>query len=315
MDVLSDILGTLRLRGTLYFSTEFHKPWGLRVPAFRRVARFHLVARGNCWVSVAGLADPVSLEPGDLVLVPHGAEHKLADDPASPSSSVDEVVAAAGFTGRGALVYGGDDTGAPTKLICGHFEFDEGLEHPLIAQLPPALVVRWDDAVRDSPLEAIFRFMTREVTEGQPGYTTVVQRLSEVLFVQVVRVWANHTAQDHGLLAALTDRRLGAALAAIHERPSAHWTLESLSRRAAMGRSAFAEQFRKTVSLTPLQYVTLWRVNHAKLLLVESRLSLEQIAERVGYDPGSSFSRAFKKITGMSPGAYRRTIQRGQAAA
>jgi len=313
MDVLSDILSTLRFRGILYFSTEFHKPWGLRVPAFRRVARFHLVTRGNCWVSVAGLADPVSLEPGDLVLVPHGAEHKLADDPASPSNSVDEVVAAAGFTGRGALVYGGDDTGAPTKLICGHFEFEEGLEHPLLAQLPPALVVRWEDAVRDSPLEALFRFITREVTEGRPGHTTVVQRLSEVLFVQIVRVWANQRVQNHGLLAALADRHLGAALAAIHEQPSANWTLESLSRRAAMGRSAFAERFRKAVSLTPLQYVALWRVNHAKLLLVESQLSLEQIAERVGYDAGASFSRAFKKVTGTSPGAYRRTIQCGEA--
>ena len=271
------------------------------------------MTRGNCWVSVAGLAAPVSLEPGDLVLVPHGAEHRLTDDPASPSSSVDEVVAAAGFTGRGALIHGGPDTGAPTKLICGHFEFDEGLEHPLLAQLPPALVVRWEDAVRDSPLEAIFRFMTREVTEGHPGHTTVVQRLSEVLFVQVVRVWANQTVQNHGLLAALADRRLAAALAAIHEQPSAHWTLESLSRRAAMGRSAFAERFRKAVSMAPLQYLALWRVNRAKLLLVESQLSLEQIAERVGYDPGASFSRVFKKVTGMSPGTYRRTMQRGES--
>jgi len=311
MDVLSEILGALRLRGTLYFSTEFRKPWGLRVPELGRVARFHLVLRGSTWVVVQGQREPVLLEPGDLILVPHGAEHKLADDPTTPCRSVDEVVQAAGFTGRGALVYGGEDTGAPTKLICGHFAFDEGVQHPLLTQLPPALVVRWDEAMRDSPLEGVFRFITREVTEHQPGHETVVQRLSEVLFVQVVRVWASRSVPDQGMLAALADPRLGDALTAIHEQPAARWTLETLSRRAAMGRSAFAERFHDVVGVTPLQYVTLWRMQDAKRLLTESQLSLEQISERVGYDSGASFSRVFTKTTGRTPGAYRRATRSG----
>lgn len=304
--MLSDILGALRLRGTLYFHTEFRPPWGVRVPALRRVARFHLVVRGSSWVVVQGRAEPVLLEAGDLVLVPHGAEHKLADDPEVPCRTVDEILELTGFDGRGALVYGGEDTGAPTKLVCGHFEFAEGLDHPLLTQLPAAVVVRWDEAVRDSPLEDLFRFITREATEGRPGHEAVVQRLSEVLFVQVVRAWASRALSDRGLVAALADARLGAALTAIHEQPSARWSLESLSRRAAMGRSAFAERFRTVVGATPLQYLTLWRVQNAKRLLVGSQLSLERIAEAVGYDSGPSFSRAFKKVAGVSPGAYRR---------
>ena len=313
MDVLSDILSTLRLKGTLYFATEFRRPWGLRVPAFRRVARFHLVVRGTCWVRVVGQPAPSHLDSGDLILIPHGAEHVLADTPDTPCRTVDEAVEAAGFTGRGALVMGGEDTGAPTKLVCGHFEFDEGLDHPLLAQLPAAVVVRWDEAVRDSPLEDVFRFIAREVQEGRPGHEAVVGRLSEVLFVEAVRGWANEADSTNGVLRALADPRLGGALAAIHDQPTAHWTLESLGRKAAMGRTAFAQRFREVVGQTPLQYLTLWRVQNAKRLLAESGLSLEQIAERVGYESAASFSRVFKRATGSSPGAYRRESQRANA--
>lgn len=306
MDVLSDILDALRLRGTLYFSTEFRRPWGVRVPSYRRVARFHLVVRGTCWVRVIGTEEPVLLEAGDLILIPHGAEHVLADTPDTPCRTVEEVVEAAGFTGEGTLVFGGEDGGGPTRLVCGHFEFDEGLEHPLLAQLPAALVVRWDDAVRDSPLEDAFRFIAHEVQGGRPGHEVVVRRLSEVLFVQAVRFWAERVQPERGVLAALADARLGGALAAMHASPSTHWTLESLGRRAAMSRSAFAERFRAIVGETPLQYLTRWRVQHASALLTESRLSLDRIAERVGYESAASLSRAFRKITGTSPGAFRR---------
>lgn len=304
MDVLSDILSALRLEGTLYFATEFRRPWGVRVPAYGRVARFHLVVRGACWVRVEGEREPVPLEAGDLILVPGGAEHVLADEPDRPCLSLDEVLVRSGFAGRGTLVYGGEDTGGPTRLVCGHFAFDEDLHHPLLEQLPPAIVVRWEEEVRDTPLEHAFRFVAREVHEGRPGHEAVVGRLSEVLFVQIIRTWAARQ-HDHGLLAALADPRLGAALAAIHERPDASWTLERLGREAALSRTAFATRFRDAVGMTPLQYITFWRMQRAKRLLTGSRLGLDRVAERVGYDSAASFSRAFKKAVGRSPGAWR----------
>lgn len=313
MDVLSDILGTLRLRGTLYFSTDFRRPWGLRVPAYRRVARFHLVVRGTCWVRVEGKADPVELESGDLVLIPHGAEHVLADTPDTPCRTMEEVVRAAGFTGRGALVIEGEDGGGPTRMVCGHFEFDEGLDHPLIAQLPPALVIRWEEAVRDSPLEDVFRFIARELQEGRPGHDAVIGRLSEVLFVQAVRFWADRVEPEHGMLAALSDPRLSGALTAMHANPAAKWTLESLGREAALSRTSFAERFREVVGETPLRYLTRWRVQLASRLLAESRYSLERVAAEVGYESAASLSRVFRKETGTSPGAWRRTARAGSA--
>lgn len=305
MDVLSDILATVRLRGSLYFRTDFRPPWGLRVPQFGRVARFHLVTRGTCWVRVEHGPEPIRLEAGDIILIPAGAEHVLADTPDTPCRTVDEVVRAAGFTGHGALVMGGEDAGAPTRMVCGHFAYDEDLQHPLIERLPPAIVVRWDADHRDTPLEDAFRYITREVQEGLPGHEAVVARLSEILFVQVIRSWANREQHERGVLAALGDPRLGPALAAMHARPNHRWTVGTLSRQANMGRTAFAERFGAVVGDPPLRYLARWRVQLAKRMLAESSLSLEQIAERVGYDSGPAFSRAFKKHTGMAPGAWR----------
>lgn len=310
MDVLSDILDTIRLKGSLYFSTEFTRPWGVRVPSFQRVARFHLVVRGHCWVQVDGQDEPIRLESGDLVLVPHGASHVLADDPETHCRTVDEVVEAAGFEGEGALVYGGPDAGGPTRLVCGHFAFDSGFHHPFLDQLPRALVVRWEDVVQDSPLEDVFRFITREVGEGRPGHAAVIRRLSEVLFVQAVRYWAEDARPRRGLLAALAEPGLGAALSAIHREPSAAWTLERLSRTAAMGRTLFSERFRDVVGETPHQYLTLWRMQRARRLLADSGLSLARIAREVGYESAPSFSRVFKKSVGEAPGAYRKRMRR-----
>ena len=307
--MLSDILAALRFRGTLYFSTEFHPPWGIRVPRFRKVARFHLVVRGGCWIRVED-AEPVRLETGDIILVPRGAEHVIADAPDRPAHAVDEVVKAAGFTGRGALVIGDADSGAPTRLVCGHFEFDDDVDQPLLERLPVALVVRWDEEVRSFPLEDAFRLIVREVREGHPGHGAVVERLSEILFVQLVRTWARRSDHGRGVLAALADPHLGAALEAIHTEPSAHWTLETLTRKAGMGRSAFVERFGAVVGETPLRYLTRWRIQLAKRLLADSALSLEQIAERVGYDSAAAFSRMFTKTARLSPGLYRRNVQR-----
>jgi AraC-like DNA-binding protein len=313
MDVLSDILSTLRLRGTLYFSTDFRRPWGLRVPAFQSVARFHLVTRGSCWVRVMPNEPPVLLEVGDMVLIPNGAEHVLADTPDTPCRTVDEVVKAAGFTGEGALVINGDDDGAPTRMVCGHFAFDDSLAHPLLSQLPPAMVLRWDASVRDSPLSDMFRFITREVQDGRPGHQEVARRLSEVLFVQAVRFWADTAQPDTGMLAAMAAPGLGRALSAIHQSPGADWTLDGLAKQAAMGRSLFASRFRDVVGETPHQYLTRWRMQRARRLLTDSSLGVDQIADEVGYESSASFARVFAKVVGTTPAAYRRAGQSGVA--
>lgn len=313
MDALSEILGALDLRGTLYFNTEFRPPWGVRVPRYGGVARFHLNLRGNCWVSLTDGSEPVLLEAGDLVLVPHGAEHCLAASPGAACLTVDEVVERAGFTGRGALVYSAEvshdeDHGNPTRLVCGHFAFDENAGHPFLSQLPSLMVIRHDDggSAPRLELEEIFRIITREVREGRPGSDAVVHRLSEVLFIQAVRVWSANENHDHGLMAALLDRHLGSSLEALHQRPGTRWTVQELALAGGLSRTVFSERFRSLVGMSPMQYVTLWRMQKARILLMKRHLSLDAVAQSVGYDSTAAFSRAFKKQIGDSPGAYRR---------
>ena len=139
MDLLSSVLAQMKLQGTLYFRTAFSPPWGVRVPAFENVARFHYVHRGRCWLEIAGIEAPLLLEQGDLVLVTRGAEHVLADSRSASVKTVDEVVAESGFTGEGALVYGTQGQGHDTQLVCGHFAFDRDASHHdrSIAALPP----------------------------------------------------------------------------------------------------------------------------------------------------------------------------------
>ncbi|MGE0442589.1 MAG: cupin domain-containing protein [Gemmatimonadales bacterium] len=306
MDLLSDILATLRLQGTLYFHTDFRPPWGLRVPQYRRVARFHLAVRGECWVRVEGAGPPFRLEAGDLALITRGAEHVLADTPDTPCRTVDQVVRESGFTGKGALVVGAPDAGSPTRLVCGHFAFDEEFRHPFLDQLPPAIVIRADDYADNPSLDDAFQLVAREVRAGRPGGNAVVTRLSEILFVQAVRHWFERAAADTGVVAAMNDPGLGKALGAMHAEPAAAWTLELLGRTAAMGRTAFAARFREIVGMTPMEYLTTWRIQLGKRLLGETRLSLDQIAARVGYESSASFSRVFTREAGERPGAYRR---------
>jgi len=303
MDPLSDILRALELGGTLYFTTDFTPPWGVRVPALGRAARFHLVIRGRTWISVGTSVEPVELETGDLVLVPHGAEHVLADAPGREARDVDRVVAESGFTGRGALMYGGDDAGGPTRLVCGHFTLDADIDHPLLDHLPPLLVVRHDDT--RAPIGEIARLISREATSDGPGSHALIVRLSEALFIQVIRGWAERSPSESGILAALADPALGESLALMHGRPAERWTLERLAREVGLSRTVFADRFRQRVGMAPMQYLTLWRLQRARVLLTRTDLTLEAIAGRVGYDSGPSLHKVFKRWIGETPGRYR----------
>lgn len=305
MDVLSDILGALNLRGSLYFTTEFSPPWGVRVPSFGSVARFHFVTRGSCWITVEGESEPARLEGGDIVLIPHGTGHALCDHPDSPILGVDEVVARTGWNGRGTLVFGGEGGGSPTRLLCGHFEFNEGAVHPFVQRLPRRIIIRQEQIERTG-LDELFRVIAREAQESRPGSDAVVKRLSEILLIQVVRVWAAVSGSDTGVMAALSDPNVGRSLEALHADPGQGWTLDALAREAGLSRSVFAARFQRLMALTPMQYVACWRVQQACRLLQGDGSTVETIAARVGYESTAAFSRVFKKWTGQSPGRYRR---------
>jgi len=307
-DPLSDILRALRMKGTIYFRTDFNPPWGVAVPEFSNVARFHLAARGSCWVRVAGEEQPVHLAQGDLIVIPHGAAHVLADDPDREPSSLDDVLEKSGFKGTGALVYGGEDGGRSTQLICGHFAFDDTAIHPLLEALPRYIHISGSESLNNAWLESAMKFITVESLGGEPGSDAVVHRLSEIIFIQAVRVYVDRMGSDAGSLAGIADPQIGRALGAMHSSPQAPWTVEGLAREAGMSRTAFAVKFAQLIGMTPHSYLTQWRMQEAGRKLRETGDPILTVAEHAGYRSEAAFNRAFKKWFDATPASYRRAL-------
>ncbi len=308
MDALSDILNVITLKGSLYFRTEFAPPWGLRIPAFGNVARFHLLTRGTGYVRVDGVESAVRMEVGDLIVIPHGAEHVLSDEPATPCRHVDDVVRESGFTGEGALVHGGPDRSSPACYVCGHFTFDSHAGRMLLASLPRYILVRGFEPSGAGWIDAAMKFITAEAAERAPGAEAIIQRLSEILFIQTIR---RHAATaETGLLSVIKDPQLGRALSAIHADPARDWTVESLAQEAGLSRTIFAERMREALGMPPMQYVTQWRMELAARKLRNPADKLPKVAASVGYQSSGAFIKAFKKHFGEGPGDFRKKILR-----
>lgn len=308
MDVLSDILDTLKFKGSFYFTTHFSAPWGIEVPAFQNVARFHMAVGGECWVRVEGAADPVLLSAGDMIIIPHGARHVLSDHLNTRITKLDAALAESGYEGEGHFIFGGGNE-VTGKLVCGHLDFSANLKHPILEELPPYLLVTGDQAIEFGWFESAMKFMAFEARRNHLGNSAMIRRLSEILFIHGVRVWHQ---TDSGkspasrFLSAVADRHIGNSLRAFHQDIGGNWSLETLSDHSGLSRSLFVERFRTLTGYTPMSYVTMWRVQRACQLILETNLSTDAIADHVGYQSTAAFAKVFKKLTGVGPGAYRR---------
>jgi AraC-like DNA-binding protein len=276
-DALSSVLSRLDLRADVYVNGDFCGAWAIDSSGSRRIP-FHLVGRGEAWLHVEG--EPAKLlSSGDLVLFPRAervnAELEVVDGPV-------------------------------TQLICGAFEFHNKAAWPLLDSLAPVIVLDLSDMCSTPAARTLIDLMVGELNQAAPGHYAAVNQLALLLFVQVIRQQIDAGSVDSGLLAALFHPRISRALGAIHNRPEERWTLESLAREAAMGRSSFAQQFNELTGIPPMQYLAVWRMQEAKLLLETTRTSVAEIAERCGYESEAAFRKAFRKITGQPPGEVRR---------
>lgn len=302
MDVLSDVLRAFRLRGTLYFRGEFRAPFGVQVPQTHSAARFHVVLQGRCWVKVRD-DDPVLLERGDLVVIPHGLPHVLSSDADSTAIPLDTAIEAAGFEGEGPFHYGG--RGQPAVLVCGEFGFGVDPDHPFLTELPSAVHVPATESRSFAWLDEVMRFLGHETKELQAGSEAVLTRLAEILFVQVLRAYMASASPPSRGLAGLVDPNIRRSLHSMHDMPGESWTLATLASKAGMSRTKFAQKFHELVGTTPMHYLTAWRVERAKAALADPNLPISAVAEGVGYKSEAAFSRTFKKLVGVGPGAYR----------
>ncbi|GAB4373088.1 MAG: AraC family transcriptional regulator [Acidobacteriota bacterium] len=301
-DLLSDVLRRTALRGTVYFKADFAAPWAMAIGR-RQVAAFHVLVRGRCFVrDDDGL---VELQPGDIVVYPHGDPHALLSEPDAHPVPAEDLLATNPESG---MALGG--RGDISTLICGHFERDTRLEHPLFATLPGRIHLPARGDGDASWLATATELAVLESGSRRAGSAAVTDRLAEVLLIQVLRLWAERLERPAGFLSALSDAGLSRALALLHQHPENTWTVEQLARAARMSRSHFAARFRESVGVTPIAYLAEWRMLLARRLLEEGTDSVARVAEQVGYSSEWAFSKAFKRAWGENPGAVRRRSAR-----
>jgi AraC-like DNA-binding protein len=305
MDVLDDILDTLDLTGLLYFRTDFSPPWAVTVPDLGNAARFHFVIQGRCHAGFASGAE-VDLGPGDLVLIPKGRSHTLADAGGREAPELERVLADAGYDGNGVFVVGDGDPDASTQMICGHFSFREGADHPLLRALPEYLLVTAATRAREPLLDETLRLVARLMFSGEVGSSAAVTRLSEVVFIELLRVGIGQCAELAAVIDALRDRQVGRALELIHADPAHPWTVDSLASAVGMSRSRFAERFSALVGTGPMAYLSDWRLQKALAMLADGRTSVQHVAGHAGYRSAAAFTRAFAGKFGCAPSEYRR---------
>jgi AraC family transcriptional regulator, activator of mtrCDE len=285
-DPLSALLDSLRLRARIIYIGGVCGPWRLDTSGQAPVT-FHLVTRGEGWLTTATHPTARRLNAGDLVLFPRDAPHALTGSPLDCDVVDPRLLVAAGT---------GD-----ADVLCGALDVIDGDRHPLLNALPDEIIVPAD--VHGNGAAGIAALMQAEALADAAGRDVLVARLAEALFILATRECIDR-GDAHGALAGLADKRLRRALVALHAQPAEAWTLEALATVAGMSRTAFAETFFRRVGMTPAEYLLRWRMRVAATGLREEHLSVEAVAERVGYASVASFTRAFARVHGMTPGRY-----------
>jgi len=330
-DTLSDLLRDVRLQGAVFYYVKGYPPWAVENPHVREIIpaimpgaehmiEFHALVNGTCW---AGIPDepPIPMEPGDVVMFPHGDPHTMSSAPGLRAASEDTAffysqrppqlpyalsIKAEDLT----MTHVDDDPNESAKVVCGFLGLDARPFNPLLAALPRVLRVPGSTLGPDSWVATLMRAVVTEADAKRPGGEAVLARMSEMLFVEALRRYVDTlTDEETGWLAGTRDPAVGRALSLIHGRPSEAWTVERLSQDVGLSRSSLHERFVEFIGQPPMQYLTNWRMQLASSRLRDTSAKLMEVARDVGYESEAAFSRAFKRASGLSPGAWRKQRQ------
>ncbi|MFD8972048.1 AraC family transcriptional regulator [Streptomyces sp. NPDC059593] len=326
MDVLSDVIAVMRSGRPRSASVRWHAPWAQRFASVPGSAGFQVVLEGTCVLRSPGAgAGPgdgdVELATGDIVFLPHGTGHLLADSPASTTTTTTVVDAEDCVPVPSASPYVSDRVdptgrgGPVTALLCGTYELDPSRTHPLLHGLPDLIHLPAARPGRPPELAAAVELLAAELRRPRLGTDAVVPALLDTLLLYILRIWFAEQAAAaapgaSGWAAALADPAVTAALHAMHRSPDAPWTVERLAAEAGLSRAPFARRFAALVGRPPLAYLTWWRMTLAERLLRTTDAPLRTVAEQVGYGTEFAFSAAFKRVHGSAPGGYRRSVRR-----
>jgi len=311
-DALSDVLRLVRLRAVVYFVRDMAPGWGMDIPVSVN-GPLHMVLEGTCVLRVGGR--DVALSTGDAVLLPRGTAHAMLDDSNARPQPGPEVMRRLQVQPAPMPPPDGSRSAVPqcaatgTRMLCGHFEWDGTLDHPLFADLPQVIVVRNVSGREGGALfSMVVGLITAEQRHTAPGAAAVADRMGEVLFVSLLRCWIADHAPRRGVLATMSDARLSRALSHIHQNHAASMDVRTLARVAGMSRTGFAVRFHALMGMPPRAYLTEWRMLQARRLLTRTDLALGEIGESVGYGSHTGFGRAFKRRFGLTPARLRREV-------
>lgn len=302
MDILTDVLNTLEVKGWLSSRRELAAPWRYDF-ARSKDSVFHVLNYGGAYLHIEGEADPIPVEDGDVVLFPTGHPHSLYDDPASPLTRLVQLDYS---PDRGHHVVNQDGGGVKPLLLCGAFHFEYPHDFPLLHRLPRLIHLHGAQGRVEDGLAAIVHLIARESGSQQPGSVVMLRRLTELLFIQVIRLWIDQQARASvEWVGALRDQPISAALGLIHQSPERAWTVKELADAAALSRSAFSARFTELVGEPPMTYLTRWRMLRATRLL-KNEVRVETVADLLGYESEAAFRKAFKREIGVPPAQYRK---------
>ncbi len=330
--MLSDTLRVIRLSGAIFFGAEFTAPFAIEspppphlaarlLPAADCLAIFHVLAQGECWLTVEGEA-PLHVRQGDVIIFPHSQPHVIASRLGTPPTPLEKILSGSVVEGFPRVKFGGG--GAAAKFVCGYLHCDQRF-NPLMGALPVLIWIRRREggvelettnhgssrrSILLPPdagawLTMTLEYLTAEAAVMQPGSHAILARLAELFYVEVLRRYAHHLPVGQtGWLAGLQDTQVGRALRMLHGDPARSWTVDELARETGTSRSALALRFSELIGESPMHYLTEWRMHLARQILRENRLAIPEVAARVGYNSEAAFSRAFKRSAGLPPGAW-----------
>jgi AraC-like DNA-binding protein len=334
MDVLSDVLRVIRLTSAVFFSARFSSPWSIESPPPGELARslklraesiamFHVLVEGRCLVAI-GDHEPVRMEAGDVVIFPRGDPHVMSSHAGVKPLPIGSLLPSQPSEEIPRLDHGGG--GEATRFVCGYLHCDQAF-NPLIGALPTLLCVNGrDDGKKSAGSEArtaasrevvlvdadgwlatTLRHTVEEADGTNPGGSAMLARLTELLYLDVLRRYMQQLPPGHsGWLAGVKDGEVGRALRLLHARPDRPWTVEELAREVGVSRSALAQRFTELTGEAPMRYLAGWRIQLAKHFILQSGLPIAEVADRVGYESEAAFNRAFKRHVGVPPVAWRK---------
>ncbi|WP_198943023.1 AraC family transcriptional regulator [Actinophytocola xanthii] len=307
-DPLGEALHFLHLVGRFYCRSELTAPWGMALHPMPDHLWFHVVTSGQCLLEVG--QETMTLRTGELALVPHGEGHVLRSAAGVPAPRIDRLHHDYESDRYAILRHGGG--GTPATLVCGAVRIEHPAARHLVDLLPRIVHLEPGEGLREDWMHSTLRLLAAEARELRPGGETVITRLSDLLVIQAIRTWIdNAPAAGTGWLGALRDPVVGRAITLIHQDPARPWTVAALADELAMSRSAFAARFTELVDEPAMRYVTRWRMYLAREWLREDGATVAALAARLGYQSEAAFSRAFKRVVGISPGAARRVAPAG----